>query len=303
MPPAPTVEGKLICACNCAYDIIGTGVLPTDPANMYYVGAGFGSTPSAFVDSTKIHAGLVADTPDAVVLALRGTLPFNITDRESLEDWVNDFAMRPVQPAWLPAGSSAGVHQGFLAALEDLVGQGMQDKVTSLLPPGTGKKLLITGHSKGGGVAALAALRLWITARIPSVVVTFAAPHAGDAAFADLYGNAGIVHTRYEFQDDIVPQVPVAIGGILAQLENVPFAGNLLPGLRQYDYEPVGQLRFINWSNQVVDDSRGLQVLRVAHLARIVLTEQWGDFVADHRIACTGAAGYMSTVCPLGVCP
>ena len=55
---------------------------------------------------------------------------------------------------------------------------------------GAGTKLLITGHSKGGGVAPLAAMRLWKTAALPSAAVTFAAPHAVNPAFADLYGNA-----------------------------------------------------------------------------------------------------------------
>src|SRR5579883_2369544 len=87
-------------------------------------------------------------------------------------------------------------------------------------------------------------------------------------------------------------------GGILAQLENVRFIGNLLTGLREYDYEPLGRLRFINWAGEVVEDSKSLQVLRVAHLAGIVLTEKWNDFVTDHQIICKAGAGYMSTVCP-----
>jgi hypothetical protein len=110
---------------------------------------------------------------------------------------------------------------------------------------------------------ALAAMRLWHTAALPSQVVTFAAPHAGNPAFADLYGNADILHTRYEFQDDIVPHVPPTIGGVLAQLESVPWIGNLLPGLLQFDYEPLGELRFIDWSNEIVGDSKPLQLHRL----------------------------------------
>jgi hypothetical protein len=281
------------------------GNLPTDPTSRFFVGAGFIATPSAFVDKTGVHAGLVGTTPDGVVLALRGTLSFDFHNRLSLRDWVNDLAFRPVRPDWLPAGSTAGVHEGFLRALEDLVGGGLQTAVSQQLQAaGPDTKLLITGHSKGGGVAPLAAVRFLTTARIPSEVVTFAAPHAGDAAFADLYTNAAVVHTRYEFQDDIVPHVPVAIGGILAEMDNVPFVGSLLPGLVQYDYEPIGALRFIDWSNQIVADGKSLQVLRLAHLTKIVLAEQWSVFKDDHRISCvTGGGGYMPIVCPVGVCP
>jgi hypothetical protein len=303
MAPAPTVEGRLICACNCAYDISQTGQLPTGPTTRYYVGAGFLSTPAAFVDPTGIHAGLVGNTPDGVVLALRGTLTFNFQDRLSLRDWLNDFATALVRPDWLPADSGARVHDGFLSALEALVVQGAQTEVTNRLQAaGAGTKLLITGHSKGGGVAPLAAMRLWKTAAFPSQVVTFAAPHAGNPAFADLYGNASIVHTRYEFQDDIVPHVPPTIGGVLAQLESVPWIGNLLPGLLQFDYEPVGELRFIDWSNDIVADSKPLQLHRLAHLVEIILTEQWDVFRLDHQISCEAKGGYIPVVCPAGVC-
>ncbi len=133
-------------------------------------------------------------------------------------------------------------------------------------------------------------------------MVTFAAPHAGNPAFADLYGNAQIVHTRYEFQDDIVPHAPPRIGGVLAQLDDVPWVGNLLPGLQQYDYEPVGELRFIDWSNTVVGDSTPLQLHRLAHLVEIILSEQWDVFRLDHQIVCKPEAGYMSVACPTGVC-
>jgi hypothetical protein len=216
------------------------------------------------VDPTGIHAGLVATTPDGVVLALRGTLSFNFNDRMSLRDWLNDFADKSVRPDWLPADSGAHVHKGFLLALESLVAQGAQEEVTRRIrAAGAGTKLLITGHSKGGGVAPLAAMRLLTTAALPSKVIIFAAPHARDLTFADLYGNANIVHTRYEFQDDIVPHLPPTIAGILAHLDNVPFLGSLLPGLQQFDYEPVGELRFIDWSNAIVAGSRSLQALRL----------------------------------------
>ena len=303
MPPAPTLDGRLICACNCAYDIAQPGKLPTDPADRYYVGAGFLNTPAAFVDATGIHAGLVGTTPDGVVLALRGTLSFDFHDRLSLRDWLNDFAAKPVPAEWLPAGSTARVHQGFLLALDALVAQGAFTEINRQLQTvGAGARLLITGHSKGGGVAPLAALRLWRTASLSSQVVTFAAPHAGDPAFADLYSNAQIVHARYEFQDDIVPHAPPSIDGVLAQMEDVPWVGSLLPGLQKYDYEPVGELRYIDWSNAVVGDSTALKLNRLAHLVEIILGEQWDVFRLDHQIVCKAETGYMSVACPTVVC-
>jgi hypothetical protein len=303
MPPAPTLEGRLACACNCAYDIVISGDLPTDPANNYYVGAGFLKKPTAFVDDTGIHACLVGTTPDGVVMAFRGTLSFALTDRTSLRDWLNNFAAKPVRLDWLPANSSASAHSGFLKALQDLVAKGALAEVDHQLGgAGPGANLLITGHSKGGAVAPLAALQIWTTTTTPSQVVTFAAPRVGDPAFADIYGNAHIEHIRYEFQDDIVPHAPPSLGGVLAGLENVPWLGTLLSGLQQYDYEPLGELRFIDWSNAIVADSTVLNFRRLAHLAEIILTEQWSVFSRDHEIQCKEAPGYMSTVCPTGVC-
>src|SRR5438270_14011458 len=100
---APTPEGRLICACNCAYDVAAAGPLPTDPASTYYAGAGFTATPTAFASGDQhIDACLVGTTADGVVLAFRGTLTFNFNDRASLRDWLNNFAALPVQPTWLP---------------------------------------------------------------------------------------------------------------------------------------------------------------------------------------------------------
>jgi hypothetical protein len=74
MALAPTLDGRLI----CAYQINHTGVLPPDPADTYYAGAGFLQAPKAFV-ADAIHACLVGRTADGVVLAFRGTLEFFTT--------------------------------------------------------------------------------------------------------------------------------------------------------------------------------------------------------------------------------
>jgi hypothetical protein len=304
MPPAPTLDGRLICACNCAYDVKAPGPLPTPPGSTYYDGAGFTTTPTAFVSGDQdIDACLVGTTPDGVVLAFRGTLTFDFSDRASLRDWLNNFAARPVTPNWLPPGSGAGVHSGFLASLEGLVSQGALTEVNrQLQAAGSGAKLLITGHSKGGAAATLAALRVWTTDTRPSQVVTFAAPRCGDRAFADVYNNARILHTRYEFQDDIVPHAPPTFGSVLSHLNDVPWLGSVLTGLQEYDYESVGNLRFIDWSNQPESDSTWLDLQRLLSLARVIVDQQWDTFLRDHQIGCKAEPGYMMFVCPTGVC-
>ena len=63
-----------------------------------------------------------------------------------------------------------------------------------------------------------------------------------------------------------------------------------------------GELRFIDWSNDIVADSKPLQLHRLAHLVEIILTEQWDVFRLDHQISCEAEGGYMPVVCPVGVC-
>lgn len=303
MPLAPSLEGRLICACNCAYDIDVSGVLPTDPAGTYYAGAGFQQTPRTF-QADIINACLVGTTADGVVLAFRGTLNFDFHDLSSLQDWMNDFTAQLVQPEWLPDGSQASVHRGFLGSLDALRTLGAFDEVNRQLQvAGVNAHLLITGHSKGGALAMLAALRFWSKNQTPNRVITFAAPRVGDRAFADVYNNARIVHTRYEFQDDIVPHLPPRIGGLVDQLAKTPVIGSVFTDMPLFDYESVGELLFINWSNQIEADSWALESQRDVRLAWIIWRGQFNTLPQDHQITCKSAPGYMATVAPVGVCP
>jgi hypothetical protein len=303
MALAPTLDGRLICACNCSYQIDGSGTLPTDPADRFYSGAGFIKAPKTFLADT-INACLVETNPDGVVLAFRGTLTFDIHDFDSMRDWLNDFTAELVHPDWLPDDSPARVHKGFLATLEILRLLGALDEVNfQLQAAGPGAQLFITGHSKGGGVAPLAALRFWTKNQTPSQVITFAAPRVGNRAFADVYNNARIISTRYEFQDDIVPHVPPRIGGLVDQLKKIPWIGSKFENIPLADYESVGLLRFIDWSNEIEADSLQLENQRDLHLVFIIWRQQFDQFRADHSIDCNGGEpGYMSTVCPVGVC-
>lgn len=302
MALAPTLDGRLICACNCAYQIDGSGTLPTDPADTYYSGAGFVQAPKTFV-ADVINACLVGTNADGVVLAFRGTLAFDFHDLPSLRDWLNNFTAELVRPDWLPDDSPARVHQGFLSALESLRTLGALDEVNrQFQAAGPGAQLLITGHSKGGALAPLAALRFWTKNQTPSRVFTFAAPRVGDRAFADVYNNARIVHTRYEFQDDLVPHLPPRLGGLVDQLKQIPWIGPLFADVGLADYESVGELRFINWSNEIEPDSLQLERQRDLHLVWIIWRQQFDRFQRDHDIQCKSEPGYMGTVCPVGVC-
>jgi hypothetical protein len=179
MALAPSLDGRLICASNCTYQIDGSGTLPTDPGNTYYSGAGFSGAPKTFL-ADIIDACLVGSNADGVVLAFRGTLPLDFHDHDSLRDWLNNLAADLVRPDWLPDDSPARVHQGFLGSLENLRTLGAFDEGNRRLQAaGPGAPLLITDHSKGGALAPLAALQFWVKNQLPSRVITFAAPRVG----------------------------------------------------------------------------------------------------------------------------
>jgi triacylglycerol lipase len=78
----------------------------------------------------------------------------------------------------------------------------------------TDTPILITGHSLGGNLATVYASWLWqhfSTTKQPrdSInVITFAAPAAGNEAFANDFGNKFGRSIRYENNNDIVPKFP-----------------------------------------------------------------------------------------------
>jgi hypothetical protein len=294
---APTVEGRLICACTCTYAVTADGALDLDTADIYAAGAGFVRPPTAFVGGDeRINGCLVGTLPDGVVVAFRGTLPFDIHSHPTLLDWLNDFNALPTAADGYPGQ----VHTGFLAALVTLWEGVVAEIAAQRVGPAATRPLLVTGHSKGGALAALAAWRLQTVTGIPTKVVTFAAPRSGNGAFRDAY-NAQIDHTRYEYADDIVPHLPASQGGFLDVLSSLPVIGPRFAGLDRFDYASVGSLRFIDWSGGFDDDTPTLAVERTLSLVRLIVRKRFPQIAADHAIAC--GSGYMSAVCPTGVCP
>src|SRR4051794_25546920 len=94
--PAPTLDGRLLCASSAAYSAAADGPLAVRPADPFHIGAGFADPPTAFVGGRLlIDACLVGTTLDGVVVAFRGTLPLNVLSHPTLADWHGDFNARP----------------------------------------------------------------------------------------------------------------------------------------------------------------------------------------------------------------
>lgn len=185
------------------------------------------------------------------VLAFRGTLVGH--NLVSVIDWINDFHAELLKcdafPGRVHAGFMGSLNDLWLPMLEALEGPevttefvpdpepslwervrewlaGPQILQTAPEPPPLPweRKLIITGHSKGGGIAQMAAVRL---RHLRPTVVTFGAPMVGDIAFASEYPLAidggGVTLTRYEGYSDIVPHLPPlgyrAVGRAVAEVE------------------------------------------------------------------------------------
>ena len=303
--PAPTLDGRLLCASGAAYAITGDmKTLAPDPKDVYIDGAGFVQPPSVFVAGPdSIDGCLVGRIEDGLVLAFRGTMPLDLAEPPSIVDWAGDFDAQPVTVAGFPGCVHAGF-SGAVTALWPRITDELERQATGApadLP------ILVTGHSKGGAMAALAAWALSQTAGLPRLkVVTFAAAKPADKDFHTAYTAAGIDHTRYEYNIDVVPHLPLADSGLLHALSKLPLEGipgfkDLLGDLKRFDYVPVGSLRYIESDGQIADESYGLWARRETTLAWEIARFQLLQIVANHAIGC--GSGYMSAIAPTGVCP
>lgn len=193
---------------------------------------------------------LVGRVREGVVVAFRGSLPpfFNggSDGWTVLLDWLNDALSVCIDTP----DYGGGVHLGFAVSTgrlwEDVQERpGIRATIQRLLDRGAADglsrpHLFLTGHSKGGALANLAAYR---AARLPEwrdlpiSVATIAAARAGNGDFARAYEAERIACLRYEMPADPVPHLPPgpATPGWVHALAN-----KVAPGLAAADYHPVG---------------------------------------------------------------
>jgi triacylglycerol lipase len=158
---------------------------------------GFKLVESLDVDDTQ---GFLAQAEGVAVLAFRGT-------EQKLKDWVTDAKFEFVDGA--ASGVPGRVHVGFAEALAPVAAR--LDQLVAQLKD---RRVLfhVTGHSLGGALATLAALRF---GRAPQTacpihtVHTFGSPRVGDAAFVQAF-DALFQDRSYRFvnDEDLVTRVP-----------------------------------------------------------------------------------------------
>ena len=256
---------------------------------------------------------------NAYILAFRGTLDRSDPGGDEffrvLLDWLGDGNI-----ALCTGGEMAGrVHRGFLDSLDHL-----WSDVEQLLSPAvqaeirSGTPLYVTGHSKGGAVAQLAAYRLARQGVTPAAVHTFAAPRSGNAEFAAAFDATFPAALRFEYRDDMVPHLPAATGAWVSVLRglraiNLTFPvetaqvtadsrvshalEDLLARLESDlpTYASCGQLQFIDWDDKIQPDSRELTIQRNLSLAKKLAELKLSEVIGDHgsqsgygRVLCAG---------------
>ena len=147
--------------------------------------------------ASNLHFGWVCIDAQTVIVALRGT--------EFLHEWFDNFDFIPA-----PYGPVAGrgtVHQGF-----QLVYYSIRTSLVDLVQNNAAgrKNLLITGHSLGGALCALAAPDLMndVAQNLSPVMYTWAEPRVGHDDFVSFFKTHINVCYRIVNVWDAVPHLP-----------------------------------------------------------------------------------------------
>ncbi|MBX3434148.1 MAG: lipase family protein [Pirellulales bacterium] len=152
--------------------------------------AAWGLSGCEFFDYEETQC-LLAETPDVLLVAFRGT--------ESFGDWLADLNVRSVRR---PYGT---LHRGFYQAFQDVA-----EPLTASLTQRTAaaaRPLAITGHSLGGALATVAAAEYQWQFSIANIY-TFGQPRVGKGTFERRFSDFGLPFYRFVNDDDVVTRVP-----------------------------------------------------------------------------------------------
>jgi triacylglycerol lipase len=272
----PAIVRRMAIACAATYQIDQPGGA-TKSAN--YGVIGFKGKPTTAVRD-DINAALVGTTDHEIVVAFRGALLETHTfDQlvESVYDWANDVDVKLISDKSISPGR---VHQGFRDAYKSLWDVVLADvqsrREHSRLP------VIVTGHSKGGALARLAALG-FLKVKIPVAgVYTFGAPRAGDLAFAQDYESRIKHDFRFENTDDVVPHTPPT------KRDTADLLTKRSAGLKvdaHDEYQHVGRLQYFDWEGNVQDASPELDAQRTKRLhSGAYELHQLEKLAADHSL-------------------
>lgn len=190
---------------------VATQVTPFSPGGKWHCGWGPVTSDD---DANLVYVAVYYDGPNLpptlAAVVTRGT-DVDISDiwgilQQAFEDFYVPFQS---PPPWLPSDSPVLVADGTLYALETIQGfasgnQTLLAYLTNFLgaPQNSNPVLVVTGHSLGGCVTTVVAPWLKVSlgqagVKAPVVPATFAAPTAGNQAFANYYTSTFSYCPRY----------------------------------------------------------------------------------------------------------
>ncbi|KAL2229792.1 UNVERIFIED_CONTAM: Lipase A [Sesamum indicum] len=157
------------------------------------------------VDVKRCLQGFVGVATDlnAIVIAFRGT------QERSIQNWVEDLYWKQLDIDY-PGVDGAMVHHGFYTAYHNTsVRPGVLRAVRKVKNLYGDIKIMVTGHSMGGAMAALCGLDLRLSLGEQNVqVMTFGQPRIGNAVFASYFNQIVPDTIRVTNGHDIVPHLP-----------------------------------------------------------------------------------------------
>lgn len=320
MTDAHQPDATLLNASAATYTIVGPTWNPPS-GNQYYDAVHWTATPVAVIGGTESTdaalvgaANLTVDgaTQEALIVAFRGTLPpaGPAPLPAKLFDWiVNDILGSFEQVPIEGFGDGAAVHSGFWLATTTIWPD--VEKAMASADGGRNLPVYLTGHSKGGPMATLAAAYLHQSGAPSPHVITFASPHPGNAAFASGY-DAVISQRRWEFAKDLVPllpPLPVVADDLAEVAAEIPVVGTDLAAVFKetatWDYKPVGTCMYINsgghYTSLGIDEPWRLALDIVPEIA------SGGLAAVGHAHCCVCASkecdgGYQNGVCGGSCC-
>ena len=251
----------------------------------------------------NIHACFVADNgKDGVILAIRGTV------EDKILDWLNDFDATPIEAPNVPGK----VHEGFWHAIDALQNKGALKTVEEMAkkPGEPVRPVYVIGYSKGGGVAPLAAWLLQHDGIVVNNVFLFEPPRVGNPDFGTAFDAKFPDTIRSEYQDDIVPHLPPVEETFTAvetalKLMGMTKLAKIMEKCLPWDYQAVGTLRYIDWSDDVVNgDSTWLGLERLGMLLKAIVTDRM-KLIQDHLPCCekeNGSGTDKYTGCATQIC-
>lgn len=253
-PPyaAKSLDARLLCATQCSYSI----------AQPYFRAAAYRPATVAKRITRGMNSALIGYTYDGITISFRGT------QNSSLLDWLQNAALFLSDVTEENSLKIQGkVHNGFFRGTKSLwkpIKSLLKEMLQECEANGWSTNIYLTGHSKGGAMASIAAMLMVRDSDLPDPthVVTFASARVGDSKFRDVY-NQKVNQTSYEAHLDLVPFLPpssttmdVMGEKMLNMIQGALWSETSLPMKDKFvwDYQTVGQRKFIDEDNIIVDE-------------------------------------------------